>query len=122
MIQMETLLNVADNSGAKTAKCIKVLGGSKRMSSNVGDVIVLAVQSIIPGAKVKKGEVVRGVIVRTKKEITRPHGSTIRFDDNAVVLISKDGMPIGTRVSGPIARELRAGNFLKILSLAEEVL
>ncbi len=122
MIQMETLLNVADNSGAKTAKCIKVLGGSKRMSSNVGDIIVLAVQSIIPGAKVKKGEVVRGVIVRTKKEITRPDGSTIKFDDNAVVLISKDGMPIGTRVSGPIARELRAGNFLKILSLAEEVL
>ena len=122
MIQMETLLNVADNSGAKTAKCIKVLGGSKRMSSNVGDVIVLAVQSIIPSAKVKKGEVVRGVIVRTKKEITRPDGSTSRFDDNAVVLISKDGMPIGTRVSGPIARELRAGNFLKILSLAEEVL
>lgn len=122
MIQMETLLDVADNSGAKTAKCIKVLGGSKRMSSNVGDIIVLAVQSIIPGAKVKKGEVVRGVIVRTKKEITRPDGSTIRFDDNAVVLISKDGMPIGTRVSGPIARELRAGNFLKILSLAEEVL
>ncbi len=122
MIQMETLLNVADNSGAKTAKCIKVLGGSKRMSSNVGDIIVLAVQNIIPGAKVKKGEVVRGVIVRTKKEITRPDGSTIRFDDNAVVLITKEGMPIGTRVSGPIARELRAGNFLKILSLAEEVL
>lgn len=122
MIQMETLLNVADNSGAKTAKCIKVLGGSKRMTSNVGDVIVLAVQSIIPGAKVKKGEVVRGVIVRTKKEVKRSDGSTIRFDDNAVVLISKDGMPIGTRVSGPIARELRAGNFMKILSLAEEVL
>ncbi len=122
MIQMETLLNVADNSGAKTAKCIKVLGGSKRMSSNVGDIIVLAVQSIIPGAKVKKGEVVRGVIVRTKKEVKRSDGSTIRFDDNAVVLISKDGMPIGTRVSGPIARELRAGNFMKILSLAEEVL
>ena len=122
MIQMETLLNVADNSGAKTAKCIKVLGGSKRMTSNVGDVIVLAVQSIIPGAKVKKGEVVRGVIVRTQKEVSRADGSTIRFDDNAVVLISKDGMPIGTRVSGPIARELRAGNFMKILSLAEEVL
>lgn len=122
MIQMETLLNVADNSGAKTAKCIKVLGGSKRMSSKVGDIIVLAVQSIIPGAKVKKGEVVRGVIVRTKKEIKRADGSTITFDDNAVVLISKDGMPIGTRVSGPIARELRAGNFMKILSLAEEVL
>lgn len=122
MIQMETLLTVADNSGAKTAKCIKVLGGSKRMSSNVGDIIVLAVQSIIPGAKVKKGEVVRGVIVRTKKEIKRADGSTITFDDNAVVLITKDGMPIGTRVSGPIARELRAGNFMKILSLAEEVL
>lgn len=122
MIQMETLLNVADNSGAKTAKCIKVLGGSKRMSSNVGDIIVLAVQNIIPGAKVKKGEVVRGVIVRTKKEIKRADGSTITFDDNAVVLITKDGMPIGTRVSGPIARELRAGNFMKILSLAEEVL
>lgn len=122
MIQMETLLNVADNSGARTAKCIKVLGGSKRMSSKIGDVIVLAVQTIIPSAKVKKGEVVRGVIVRTKKEIKRPDGSTITFGDNAVVLISKDGMPIGTRVSGPIARELRAGNFMKILSLAEEVL
>ena len=122
MIQMETLLNVADNSGAKTAKCIKVLGGSKRMSSNVGDIIVLAVQSIIPGAKVKKGDIVKGVIVRTKKEITRPDGSTVRFDDNAVVLIGNDGMPIGTRVLGPIARELRAGNFTKILSLAEEVL
>lgn len=122
MIQMETLLNVADNSGARTAKCIKVLGGSKRMFSGVGDVIVLAVQSIIPGAKVKKGEVVRGVVVRVKKEITRPDGSTITFDDNAVVLITKDGMPIGTRVSGPIARELRAGSFMKILSLAEEVL
>jgi large subunit ribosomal protein L14 len=119
---METLLNVADNSGVKTAKCIKVLGGSGRMSSNVGDIIVLAVQSIIPGAKVKKGEVVRGVIVRTKKEVRRIDGSTISFDDNAVVLISKDGMPIGTRVSGPIARELRGGNFMKILSLAEEVL
>lgn len=122
MIQMETLLTVADNSGARTAKCIKVLGGSKRMSSKVGDIIVLAVQSIIPGAKVKKGEVVRGVIVRTKKEIKRSDGSTIAFDDNAVVLITQDGMPIGTRVSGPIARELRAGNFMKILSLAEEVL
>lgn len=122
MIQMETLLNVADNSGARTAKCIKVLGGSKRMSSNVGDIIVLAVQSIIPGAKVKKGEVVKGVIVRTKKEITRSDGSTVRFDDNAVVLIGADLMPIGTRVSGPIARELRTGNFMKILSLAEEVL
>jgi large subunit ribosomal protein L14 len=122
MIQMETLLNVADNSGAKTAKCIKVLGGSDRMSSNVGDIIVLAVQSIIPGAKVKKGEVVKGVIVRTKKEIRRNDGSTIRFDDNAVVLVDKDGLPIGTRVMGPVARELRIGNFLKILSLAEEVL
>jgi len=122
MIQMETVLNVADNSGAKLAKCIKVLGGSKRMSSKLGDVIVLAVQSIIPGAKVKKGDVVRGVIVRAKKETKRLDGSTITFDDNAVVLISADGMPIGTRVLGPVARELRTGNFMKILSLAEEVL
>ena len=122
MIQMETLLNVADNSGAKTAKCIKVLGGSKRMTSKLGDVIVLAVQSVIPSSKVKKGEVVKGVIVRTKKETKRSDGSTITFDDNAVVLISADNMPIGTRVLGPIARELRAGNFIKILSLAEEVL
>ncbi|MDR0423517.1 MAG: 50S ribosomal protein L14 [Rickettsiales bacterium] len=122
MIQMETVLGVADNSGAKTAKCIKVLGGSKRMHSKIGDVIVLAVQSIIPGAKVKKGEVVRGVIVRTKKEIKRGDGSTIAFDDNAVVLVDKENQPIGTRVMGPVAREIRAGNFLKILSLAEEVL
>lgn len=122
MIQMETLLNVADNSGAKTAKCIKVLGGSKRMTSKVGDVIVLAVQDIIPGAKVKRGEVARGVIVRTKKETRRVDGSTISFDDNAVVLVDKENQPLGTRVMGPVARELRAGNFLKILSLAEEVL
>jgi large subunit ribosomal protein L14 len=124
MIQMETLLNVADNSGAKTAKCIKVLGGSHRMTSKLGDVIVLAVQTIIPGAKVKKGEVVKGVIIRTKKECRRSDGSTIAFDDNAVVLIDKEGQPLGTRVMGPVARELRTakGNFLKILSLAEEVL
>jgi len=119
---METLLNVADNSGAKTAKCIKTLGGSGRMFSDLGDIIVLAIQSIIPGAKVKKGQVVKGVIVRVKKEVKRPDGSTIRFDDNAVVLIDAENMPIGTRVSGPIARELRTGNFMKILSLAEEVL
>ncbi|MDR2526860.1 MAG: 50S ribosomal protein L14 [Rickettsiales bacterium] len=122
MIQMETMLEVADNSGAKTAKCIKVLGGSKRMASKLGDVIVLAIQNVIPGAKVKKGEVVRGVIVRTKKETIRNDGSTITFDDNAVVLIDKDNQPIGTRVIGPVARELRAGGFLKILSLAGEVL
>ena len=122
MIQMETILNVADNSGARTVKCIKVLGGSKRMTSKLGDVIVLAVQTVIPGSKVKKGEVVRGVIVRAKKETKRIDGSSITFDDNAVVLISADGMPIGTRVLGPIARELRSGNFMKILSLAEEVL
>jgi large subunit ribosomal protein L14 len=119
---METMLEVADNSGAKTAKCIKVLGGSKRMASKLGDVIVLAIQNVIPGAKVKKGEVVRGVIVRTKKETIRNDGSTITFDDNAVVLIDKDNQPIGTRVIGPVARELRAGGFLKILSLAGEVL
>ena len=122
MIQMETLLNVADNSGAKTAKCIKVLGGSKRMSSNVGDIIVLAVQSIIPGAKVKKGEVVRGVIVRTKKEIHRENGSLVRFDDNAAVLLDAKREPIGTRIFGPVSREVRYSNFMKIVSLAPEVL
>ena len=122
MIQMETILNVTDNSGAKFAKCIKVLGGSGMSVSGLGDVVVLAIQSVIPGSKVKKGDVVRGVIVRAKKETVRSDGSTIAFDDNAVVLISADGMPIGTRVLGCVARELRSGGFVKILSLAEEVL
>lgn len=122
MIQMETMLAVADNSGAKKAKCIKVLGGSKHMVTGIGDVVVVAIQNIIPGSKVKKGQVAKGVIVRTKKEIKRNDGSTIAFDDNAIVLVNKDGEPLGTRVFGPVARELRAGGFLKILSLASEVL
>ena len=122
MIQMETSLTVADNSGAKSARCIKVLGGSNHMVTGIADVIVVSITSAIPGGKVKKGDVARGVVVRTKKEIQRQDGSTIRFDDNAVVLVNKDGTPVGTRVFGPIARELRNGNFTKILSLAPEVL
>ena len=122
MIQMETSLNVADNSGAKSARCIKVLGGSDHMITGIADVVVVAIASAIPGGKVKKGDVARGVIVRTKKEIQRADGSTIRFDDNAIVLINKDNTPVGTRVFGPVARELRNGDFTKILSLAPEVL
>lgn len=122
MIQMETSLNVADNSGAKSARCIKVLGGSDHMITGIADVVVVAISSTIPGGKVKKGDVARGVIVRTKKEIQRADGSTIRFDDNAIVLINKDNTPVGTRVFGPVARELRNGDFTKILSLAPEVL
>lgn len=122
MIQMETSLTVADNSGAKSARCIKVLGGSNHMVTGIADVIVVSITSAIPGGKVKKGDVARGVVVRTKKEIQRQDGSTIRFDDNAIVLVNKDGTPIGTRVFGPVARELRNGNFTKILSLAPEVL
>lgn len=122
MIQMETSLNVADNSGAKSARCIKVLGGSDHMITGIADVVVVAITSAIPGGKVKKGDVARGVIVRTKKEIQRADGSTIRFDDNAIVLVNKDNTPIGTRMFGPVARELRNGDFTKILSLAPEVL
>ncbi len=122
MIQMETSLTVADNSGAKSARCIKVLGGSNHMVTGIADVIVVSITSAIPGGKVKKGDVARGVVVRTKKEIQRQDGSTIRFDDNAIVLVNKDCTPVGTRVFGPVARELRNGNFTKILSLAPEVL
>jgi large subunit ribosomal protein L14 len=122
MIQMETSLVVADNSGAKSARCIKVLGGSDHMVTGVADVVVVSITSVIPGGKVKKGDVARGVVVRTKKEVQRQDGSTIRFDDNAIVLVNKDGTPVGTRVLGPVARELRSGNFTKILSLAPEVL
>ncbi len=122
MIQMETSLAIADNSGAKSARCIKVLGGSNHMITGIADVVVVSITSAIPGGKVKKGDVARGVIVRTKKEIQRQDGSTIRFDDNAIVLVNKDGTPVGTRVFGPVARELRNGNFTKILSLAPEVL
>ena len=122
MIQTETRLRVADNSGAKLVSCIKVLGGSKRRYASVGDIIVVAVKEAMPNSKVKKGEVVKAVIVRTAKEIRRVDGSHIRFDDNSAVLISEQGEPIGTRIFGPVARELRAKNFMKIISLAPEVL
>jgi len=119
---MQTVLDVADNSGAKKVMCIKVLGGSKRKYASIGDVIVVSVKEAIPNAKVKKGEVTRAVIVRTAKEIVRPDGSYIRFDDNSAVLLSKENEPIGTRIFGPVARELRAKKFMKIISLAPEVL
>lgn len=122
MIQMESSLVVADNSGAKSARCIKVLGGSKHMVTGIADIIVVSITSAIPGGKVNKGDIARGVIIRTKKETQRQDGSTIRFDDNAIVLVNKDNTPVGTRVFGPTARELRNGNFTKILSLAPEVL
>jgi len=122
MIQTETRLRVADNSGAKLVSCIKVLGGSKRRYASVGDIIVVAVKEAMPNSKVKKGEVVRAVVVRTAKEIRRVDGSHIRFDDNSAVLISEQGEPIGTRIFGPVARELRAKKFMKIISLAPEVL
>ena len=122
MIQMQTQLDVADNSGARRVQCIKVLGGSKRKTAGVGDVIVVSVKEAIPRGRVKKGEVHRAVIVRTAKEIRRGDGSTIRFDNNAAVLINKQGEPIGTRIFGPVTRELRQKNFMKIISLAPEVL
>ena len=122
MIQMQTILDVADNSGAKKVMCIKVLGGSKRKYASLGDVIVVSVREAIPQAKVKKGEVERAVIVRTKREVARPDGSYIRFDGNSAVLINKDLEPVGTRIFGPVARELRARKFMKIISLAPEVL
>lgn len=122
MIQMRTILNIADNSGAKRVSCIKVLGGSKRRYAGIGDVIVVSVKEAIPAAKVKKGEVVRAVVVRTVKGTRRSDGSLIRFDDNSAVLIDKDNEPIGTRIFGPVARELRARGFMKIISLAPEVL
>jgi len=122
MIQSETRLTVADNSGAKTLYCIKVLGGSRRRYASIGDIVVVSVKEAMPNAKVKKGEVLRAVIVRTRKEIRRPDGSYIRFDDNSAVLISGSKEPIGTRIFGPVARELRAKRFMKIISLAPEVL
>ena len=122
MIQNETRLRVADNSGAKLVSCIKVLGGSKRRYATIGDIIVVAVKEAMPNSKVKKGDVVRAVIVRTAKEIHRLDGTHIRFDDNSAVLINTQGEPIGTRIFGPVARELRAKNFMKIISLAPEVL
>jgi len=122
MIQAETRLTVADNSGAKIVYCIKVLGGSRRRYASIGDIIVVSVKEAIPNTKVKKGDVLKAVVVRTKKEIRRPDGSYIRFDDNSAVLISQAREPIGTRIFGPVARELRAKRFMKIISLAPEVL
>ena len=122
MIQAETKLNVADNSGAKQLLCIKVLGGSKRRYASVGDLVVVSVKEAMPNSRVKKGEVMRAVVVRTAKEIRRPDGSYIKFDDNSAVLVNQQNEPIGTRIFGPVARELRAKRFMKIISLAPEVL
>jgi len=122
MIQPETRLHAADNSGAKSLYCIKILGGSKRRYASVGDVIIVSVKEAIPNSKVKKGDVVKAVVVRTAKGVRRPDGSYIRFDDNSAVLINNQGEPIGTRIFGPVARELRAKRYMKIISLAPEVL
>ena len=121
MIQMQSMLDVADNTGAKAVMCFKVLGGSKRRYAGIGDVVIGSVKKSIPTASVKKGAVVRGVIVRTKKDIRRRDGSRVRFDRNAIVLIDKDNNPLGTRIFGAVARELRDKNFMKIISLASEV-
>lgn len=122
MVQAQTRLKVADNSGAKEIMCIKVMGGSFVRSGNIGDVIVASVKSVIPGGTVKKGQVVKAVIVRTTKGIMRPDGSHIKFDDNAAVIIDNQKQPVGTRIFGPIARELRDKDYMKIISLAPEVL
>lgn len=122
MIQMQSRLTVADNSGAKKLMCIKVLGGTGRRYASIGDIIVVAIKEAIPNSKVKKGEVARAVIVRTKKEIRRRDGTYIKFDDNSAVLVTPQNDPIGTRIFGPVARELRAKKFMKIVSLAPEVL
>ncbi len=122
MIQSETRLTVADNSGAKELYCIKVLGGSRRKYAGIGDIITCSVKEAIPNSKVSKGDIVQAVIVRTKKEISRPDGSMIRFDDNSAVILSKSNEPVGTRIFGPVARELRAKRFMKIVSLAPDVL
>lgn len=121
MIQVESNLNVADNSGARRVQCIKVLGGSKRKYASVGDIIVVSVKDAVPRGKVKKGEVLKAVIVRTKKGVRRADGSIVRFDTNAAVLINAQKEPVGTRIFGPIVRELRGKNFMKIISLAPEV-
>lgn len=122
MIQAETKLTVADNSGAKIVNCIKVLGGTRRRYARVGDIIVVSIKEAIPNSKVKKGDVLKAVVVRTKKEIRRADGTYIRFDENSAVLINASQEPIGTRIFGPVARELRAKRFMKIISLAPEVL
>ena len=122
MIQMLSVMDVADNSGAKKIMCIKVIGGSKRKYASVGDIVVCSVKDALPNGKVKKGALAKAVVVRTTKEIRRRDGSYIRFDSNSAVLVDKDGEPVGTRIFGPVARELRAKNFMKIVSLAPEVL
>ncbi len=122
MIQVETNLTVADNSGARRVQCIKVLGGSHRRYASIGDVIVVSIKEAIPRGRVKKGEVMKAVVVRTSKEIRRADGSAIRFDNNAAVLINAQGEPVGTRIFGPVTRELRAKKYMKIISLAPEVL
>jgi large subunit ribosomal protein L14 len=122
MVQTTTTLDVADNSGAKKIMCIRVLGGTKRKYASLGDIIIVSIKEAIANSKVKKGEVARAVIVRTKKEVSRQDGSYIRFDSNSAVLVDKDNEPIGTRIFGPVARELRAKRFMKIISLAPEVL
>ncbi len=122
MIQMQTKLKVADNSGAKLVQCIKVLGGSKRRVASVGDIIVVSIKDALPKSKVKKGDVAKAVIVRTIHKLRRPDGSYIRFDENSAVLINANKEPVGTRIFGPVARELRAAKYMKIISLAPEVL
>jgi len=122
MISVETNLEVADNSGARRVQCIKVLGGSKRKTASVGDIIVVSIKEAIPRGKVKKGDVMKAVVVRVRKDIRRPDGSVIRFDRNAAVLINNQSEPVGTRIFGPVPRELRAKNHMKIISLAPEVL
>ena len=122
MIQMQTKLDVADNSGARKIQCIKVLGGSKRRFASIGDIIIVSIKDAIPRGKVKKGEVLKAIIVRTKKEFKRMDGTTIRFDKNAAVLLDKQEEPIATRIFGPVTRELRTKKFMKIISLAPEVL
>ena len=122
MIQMQTNLDVADNSGAKRVQCIKVLGGSKRKYASIGDIIVVSVKEAIPRGRVKKGQVMKAVVVRTAKEVRREDGTAIRFDRNAAVLLNNNNEPVGTRIFGPVVRELRAKNFMKIISLAPEVL
>ncbi|MBN2495155.1 MAG: 50S ribosomal protein L14 [Deltaproteobacteria bacterium] len=122
MIQMQSILNVADNSGAKRVQCIKVLGGSRRKYASLGDIIVVSVKEALPESKVKKGELKKAVVVRTAKEVGRPDGTYIKFDDNSAVLINNQMEPIGTRIFGPVARELRAKRFMRIISLAPEVL
>ena len=122
MIQTETMLDIADNSGARKVQCIKVLGGSKRRSANVGDIIKVTVKEAIPRGRVKKGQVMNAVVVRTRKGVRRPDGSLIKFDQNAAVLLNQQNQPVGTRIFGPVTRELRTENFMRIVSLAPEVI